>query len=47
MLNKDVTHGKMKREIHNPRVMLLDCTLEYKKGESQTQARPPAPRSDP
>tara|TARA_B110001452_G_scaffold85381_1_gene69773 strand:+ start:1286 stop:2905 length:1620 start_codon:yes stop_codon:yes gene_type:complete len=36
MLNKDVTHGKMKRQIHNPRVMLLDCTLEYKKGESQT-----------
>jgi len=37
MLNKDVTHGKMRRKIHNPRIMLLDCTLEYKKGESQTQ----------
>jgi len=36
LLNKDVTHGKMKRKIHKPRVMLLDCTLEYKKGESQT-----------
>ena len=21
----------------DPRIMLLDCTLEYKKGESQTQ----------
>eukprot|EP00320_Phaeocystis_rex_P000412 CAMPEP_0119056360 /NCGR_PEP_ID=MMETSP1178-20130426/1046_1 /TAXON_ID=33656 /ORGANISM="unid sp, Strain CCMP2000" /LENGTH=551 /DNA_ID=CAMNT_0007037085 /DNA_START=29 /DNA_END=1684 /DNA_ORIENTATION=+ len=37
MLNKDVTHAKMRRKIHNPRIMLLDCTLEYKKGESQTQ----------
>jgi T-complex protein 1 subunit gamma len=36
MLNKDVTHPKMKRYIQNPRIMLLDCALEYKKGESQT-----------
>lgn len=36
MLNKDVTHPKMKRHIENPRVILLDCPLEYKKGESQT-----------
>lgn len=36
MLNKDVTHPKMKRYIKNPRIMLLDCPLEYKKGESQT-----------
>ncbi|CDI76209.1 TCP-1/cpn60 family chaperonin, putative, partial [Eimeria acervulina] len=36
MLNKDVTHPKMKRLIHNPKVLLLDCPLEYKKGESQT-----------
>lgn len=36
MLNKDVTHPKMKRLIKNPRIVLLDCTLEYKKGESQT-----------
>jgi len=36
MFNKDVTHPKMRRKIHNPRVLLLDCTLEYKKGESQT-----------
>merc|ERR1712038_2077140 len=36
MFNKDVTHPKMKRRIENPRVLLLDCNLEYKKGESQT-----------
>jgi chaperonin GroEL (HSP60 family) len=35
MVNKDVTHPKMKRRIENPRIMLLDCNLEYKKGESQ------------
>lgn len=36
MFNKDVTHPGMRRKIENPRVVLLDCTLEYKKGESQT-----------
>jgi len=36
MFNKDVTHPKMRRRIENPRVLLLDCNLEYKKGESQT-----------
>ncbi|CCJ28908.1 unnamed protein product [Pneumocystis jirovecii] len=36
MLNKDVTHPKMRRKIENPRIILLDCSLEYKKGESQT-----------
>merc|ERR1719209_1424292 len=36
MFNKDVVHPKMKRKIENPRVLLLDCNLEYKKGESQT-----------
>ncbi|KAJ9126100.1 T-complex protein 1 subunit gamma [Naganishia onofrii] len=36
MVNKDVTHPKMRRRIKNPRVILLDCPLEYKKGESQT-----------
>ena len=36
MLNKDVTHPKMKRRIEKPRILLLDCNLEYKKGESQT-----------
>jgi len=36
MFNKDITHPKMRRYIENPRVILLDCPLEYKKGESQT-----------
>lgn len=36
MINKDVTHPKMRRHIKNPRIILLDCPLEYKKGESQT-----------
>lgn len=35
MFNKDVTHSKMRRRIENPRILLLDCPLEYKKGESQ------------
>ena len=36
MLNKDITHASMRRKILNPRIVLLDCPLEYKKGESQT-----------
>ena len=36
MLNKDITHASMRRRIENPRIVLLDCSLEYKKGESQT-----------
>lgn len=24
------------RKIHNPRILLMDCPLEYKKGENQT-----------
>lgn len=36
MFNKDVTHPGMRRVIRNPRVVLLDCPLEYKKGESMT-----------
>ena len=31
MLNKDITHPKMKRRIENPRILLLDCSLEYQK----------------
>ena len=39
MFNKDiVTPGKMKRRIENPRIILLDCPLEYKKGENMTNA---------
>merc|ERR1719486_1146130 len=37
MINKDVVHAKMRRRIEKPRILPLDCTLEYKKGESQTQ----------
>lgn len=36
VLNKDIVHPKMKRRLEKPRVLLLDCPLEYKKGESQT-----------
>lgn len=36
MVNKDITHPNMRRRIKNPRIILLDCPLEYKKGESQT-----------
>jgi T-complex protein 1 subunit gamma len=36
MLNKDIVHPKMRRRIQSPRIVLLDCPLEYKKGESQT-----------
>lgn len=37
MFNKDVvTPGRMRRRIQNPRILLLDCPLEYKKGENQT-----------
>ncbi|KAG8903294.1 T-complex protein 1 subunit gamma [Tulasnella sp. 403] len=36
MLNKDVVHPAMSRKLVNPRIILLDCPLEYKKGESQT-----------
>jgi T-complex protein 1 subunit gamma len=35
MLNKDIVHSKMRRRIENPRILLLDCALEYKKSESQ------------
>jgi len=36
MVEKDVTHPRMKRRIENPRIILLDCPLEYKKAESAT-----------
>ncbi|KAK4353491.1 hypothetical protein RND71_029009 [Anisodus tanguticus] len=39
MMNKDiVAPGKMRRKIVNPRIILLDSPLEYKKGENQTNA---------
>lgn len=36
MINKDVVDNNMSRRKANPRILLLDCPLEYKKGESQT-----------
>jgi len=36
MVNKDVLHPQMRRRIEKPRIVLLDCPLEYRKGESQT-----------
>jgi len=36
LLNKDIVHPRMRRNIKNPRIMLLDCPIEYKKGENQT-----------
>ena len=37
MFNKDVVAPqRMKRRIENPRILLLNCPLEYKKGENQT-----------
>lgn len=35
VINKDVTHGAMRRHIVNPRIVLLDCNLEYKKPGNQ------------
>ena len=32
----DITHPNMRRRIEKPRIILLDCPLEYKKGELQT-----------
>ncbi|EKF26866.1 chaperonin/T-complex protein 1 gamma subunit, putative [Trypanosoma cruzi marinkellei] len=34
MFNKDHIHAKMRRYIENPRIILLDCPLEYKKPET-------------
>jgi T-complex protein 1 subunit gamma len=37
MFTKDVVSPeRMRRSIQNPRILLLDCPLEYKKGENQT-----------
>lgn len=36
MFEKDTVHSNMRRRIENPRILLLDTPLEYKKGESQT-----------
>jgi T-complex protein 1 subunit gamma len=36
MINKDLVHPQMRKIIEKPRILLMDCPLEYKKGESQT-----------
>ncbi len=36
MLNKDITHPNMRRRIVQPRIILLDCPLEYKKAKVKT-----------
>lgn len=36
MFNKDVTSAQMRRRIVKPRIILLDCPLEYRKAESTT-----------
>jgi T-complex protein 1 subunit gamma len=36
MINKYPLHHDMARRVENPRVLLMDCPMEYKKGESQT-----------
>lgn len=36
MVLKDISHPKMRRKIKNAKILLLDCSIEYKKGESQT-----------
>ncbi|GAB5371610.1 hypothetical protein AAMO2058_001594800 [Amorphochlora amoebiformis] len=35
-ISKDIVNPNMRRKIVNPRIILLDSPLEYKKGESQT-----------
>lgn len=38
MFEKDVVvPARMRRKIQNPRILLMDCPLEYKKGENQAQ----------
>jgi T-complex protein 1 subunit gamma len=39
MINKDLPHPKMRRIIENPRIILVDTPLEYKKGESMTEVQ--------
>ena len=37
MFTKDVVNpSRMQRVVENPRILLLDCPVEYKKGENQT-----------
>ncbi|ELA48141.1 T-complex protein 1, gamma subunit [Vavraia culicis subsp. floridensis] len=36
IVNKSLIHSEMRREIRDPRVIVLDTPIEYKKGESKT-----------
>lgn len=36
IINKDIIHPQMRKRIEDPRIVILDTPLEYKKGESQT-----------
>lgn len=36
LLEKEIVHSQMRRRIENPRILLIDTSLEYKKGESVT-----------
>ncbi|KMV65175.1 T-complex protein 1 subunit gamma [Encephalitozoon cuniculi EcunIII-L] len=36
LINKDIIHPQMRRVIENPRIVIIESPLEYKKGESQT-----------
>jgi len=33
VISKDVSHPKMRRKISNPKILLLDCNIEFKKAE--------------
>ena len=35
LIAKDVSHPKMRRYILNPKILLLDCPVDFKKGESK------------
>ena len=35
LIAKDVSHPKMRRFILNPKILLLDCHIDFKKGESK------------
>lgn len=36
LLEKELVHSQMRKQIENPKILLLDTPLEYKKGESVT-----------
>lgn len=36
IISKDVSHPKMRKKILKPRILLLDCDIEFKKGETRS-----------